>query len=93
MLDERSLFDDGFGVAGDRGREIVDALFLEFEGVTEVWWVVARRGDDVRDLLDPDPEDPDATLRVCRRIENGRVRIGDADPERDRLLSESEPPI
>ena len=70
----------------EKERRLVDVLLI---GPKESWSVVARRGDDASDLL-TDGGDPErsAPLRVCRRVANGCVLLGDAQPGNDLLLSE-----
>lgn len=65
----------------------VDGLII---GGREVWVLVAGPGDDVASWLRPAPDSERGSgLRVCRGVlEDGTVVLGDADPERDPLLSD-----
>ena len=71
------------------GRAAVDGLII---GGKEVWILVGRPGEDVAGLLRPGPgldEDSGSALLVCRGVlEGGVLLLGDADPERDPLLSD-----
>jgi hypothetical protein len=62
----------------------VDAVVV---GGNEVWVLVARPGEDPADLLWSC--DGDDRLRICKAVlEGGVLVMGDADPDRDPLLSE-----
>lgn len=65
----------------------VDGLII---GGREIWVLVAGPGDDVAALLRCEPgPDGGSNLRVCRGVlDDGVVVLGDADPERDPLLSD-----
>ena len=56
----------------------------------EVWVLVGREDDDPVDLLlGIDGESSGCPLRVCREVlDDGRLLIGDPDPDQDQLLSE-----
>ena len=65
-------------------RHAVDALIVNRD---DVWILVGHDADDTVDLLRGGQTD--GRLRICRAILDGDLLvIGDADPERDHLLSE-----
>lgn len=84
---------DGGKVLGRRqprprrsGPAAVDGLIV---GGREVWVVVAREDEDPVQWLRADGDAGASPLRVCRGIlEGGVLLLGDADPERDPLLSD-----
>ena len=87
MLFEKKRPTKRWSPATTESRGIVDGLVV---GNRDVWVVVAPRGEDMADWLDGGDEiEGDAPLMVCRAVsEAGTVLLDDADPLRDRLLSQ-----
>ena len=87
MLFEKKTAGKRYSPATDGPRGIVDGLVI---GNRDVWVVVAPRGEDMADWLDGGDEiDGGGPLMVCRAVsEAGTVLLDDADPLRDRLLSQ-----
>ncbi len=87
MLDERYHRGSAWPSDADATREVIDGLLV---GDQEVWLIVARRGEDLSEWLEPpDGESEPAPLRICRAVlGDDTLVMGEPDPEQDALLSE-----
>ena len=81
--DRRQLLIDAYR---SRERGVVDALVMNDR---DLWLVVARHGEQIEEWMHGTGGEEVAPLRVCRKLmANGEIVIGEADPDRDLLLSE-----